>query len=146
MWHTCDYRSDYSDDGSDAEDCRFCDTTYKIRNRQHHLEKVHKCPYCPNYMPKESIQRHIEGKHMIECSYCDQKLLPAQVQQHEATHFVRCQYCNENILKQNVNAHSASRHPFHATIGMIREMSDSEFNRLVAENRVYANDGHLFKK
>lgn len=182
-----------AEDSDDAEDCRYCDATYKIRNRQRHLDNVHKCPhcknymprtsipthienkhmvacsycnlklmpaqmrdhevthfvrcqYCPNYMPKTSIPTHIENKHMVVCSHCDLKLMPAEKKDHEATHFVRCQYCNANVLTQNVNAHIADRHPFHATIGMIRKIDDAAFNRLVAENRVYAKDGHLFIK
>lgn len=142
---------DYSvvgDDGDDSslEDCRYCDATYKRRNRQRHLDNVHKCSHCPNYMPKSSIEAHIENKHMVGFSHCNQRMLRSNLQQHESTHFVRCQYCNENVLKQILNTHVANRHPFHATVGMIRKISDSEFNRLVAENRVYAKDGHLFVK
>lgn len=136
-----------SDEDSDTpEECRYCDAIYKVRNRQRHMQTVHKCPHCNNYMPKTSIPAHIENKHLVECSYCNQRLLPAQMKLHEPTQFVRCQYCNENSLKQNLNAHIADRHPFHATIGMIRKVDDAEFNRLVAENRVYAKDGHLFIK
>lgn len=140
------YDDDEEEDSSSEEDCRHCDARYKIRNRQRHMENVHKCPYCTNYMPKESIQGHIERKHMDACSYCDQWFLPAQMHQHELTHFIRCQYCSQNILKQNLNAHVADRHPFHATIGMIRKLNDDEFNRLVAQNKVYAKDGHIFIK
>lgn len=134
------------DDGSDYEDCRYCDATYKLRNRQRHMETVHKCPHCNNYMPKTSIPMHIENKHLVGCAHCNQRLLPDQMKQHVPTHFVRCQYCNENVLKPNVNTHIADRHPFHATIGMIRKVNDAEFNRLVTENRIYAKDGHIFIK
>lgn len=135
-----------AENSDDAEDCRYCDAIYKIRNRQRHLDNVHRCPHCPNYMPRTSIPTHIENKHMVACSHCNLKLLPAQIRDHEATHFVRCKYCNANVLTQNVNAHIADRHPFHATIGMIRKIDDAAFNRLVAGNRVYAKDGHLFIK
>lgn len=136
------------DDQSDSspEDCQYCDATYKKRNRQRHLNNVHKCPHCPHYMPKTSIQTHITNKHMVGCSYCDQRVFTADLQQHELSHFVRCRHCDANILKQNITAHINDRHPFQATVGMIRKITDTEFNQLVAANCVYAKDGHIFIK
>lgn len=146
-----DYSDDHhcnedSDDESSPEDCRFCEATYKRRNRQRHLDNVHKCPYCPNYMPRTSIQAHIDKKHMEGCSYCNQRVVEENLRQHESSHFIRCDKCGENVLQQNINEHMANRHPFHATIGMICKISDAEFNRLAAEKRIYAKDGHLFVK
>lgn len=89
--------NDNDEDSSSFEDCQFCDATYKIRNRQRHMENVHKCPYCPNYMPKESIQAHIDRKHMKECLYCNKCLLPEQLQQHELTCFFSADHLIEKL-------------------------------------------------
>lgn len=67
-----------------------------------------------------------------------------QLDAHKSAHFVQCQLCKENIRKENVSAHNTSRHP--APMGMIQNIGDNEFNRLLTEGRVYAKDGLLYVK
>lgn len=142
------YGSDDYDDSDDYMDCSLCDAQVKNRNYQSHLEKVHKCPHCTNYMPKESISGHIERKHTAQCRYCPMQVLDTDIEPHERSHFVKCKLCSSLILRSNLNQHTAESHPFRATIGMIRleKLTDHEFNEMVRENRIYAKDGHIFIK
>lgn len=121
-----DYSRRYDDDddeGNSYVNCTHCGDQVLHRNYQRHLEAVHKCRYCDNYMPKKSIKEHIERKHMKKCSYCCEFVLETKMKNH----------CTEN-------------HPLQETIGMIQlnKISDERFNKLIRENRVYAKDGHLF--
>lgn len=136
------------DDGNYLIDCRFGDCQVLMKNYNQHLEKVHKCKYCSNYMPKESIESHIERKHTVQCPHCSAELLEHLMPQHKASHFIKCEHCQCLLLKQNLNQHLAEIHPFRATIGMIRldKFSNEEFNRLIDQKRIYAKDGHLFVK
>lgn len=140
------YSSSDEDEGDYFVECQICDCHVKARNYDRHLNNVHKCKYCPNYMPKESLQSHIERKHIQRCRYCTVTLLEELMAQHESTHFVKCKYCVDKVLDQNLNEHVTKEHPFHATIGMLRmdKTNDQEFNRLIKENRIYAKDGHIF--
>lgn len=94
------------------------------------------------------MNQHIEQKHKTRCSDCNQSVLSTELQQHKATHFEKCKHCNVDVLKQNMNVHITERHPFQKILGIIRLdiTNDGEFNRLLAENRVYAKDGCLFSK
>lgn len=133
------------DDGSSLEDCNYCRASYKRRNRERHMENVHKyCKYCENYMKKSAFEAHVRSKHTVPCQYCNKNFVQDEINAHKSTHFIKCQYCNENIRKENVDAHTAERHP--SPTGMIRNIGDSEFNRLITENRVYAKDGLLYFK
>lgn len=165
------YRNDdsCSDNGDDFIECNYCDAQVKQKNMQRHLENLHQCPHCSNYMPKDSIAGHIERKHMVTCRYCGAEVLANQIGQHKARHFVACQYCTAevainqieqheaghfvpckycalDIYELNVDKHVYQEHPLEAIIGLIqlRKISDANFNNLVARNRVFAKDGHIF--
>lgn len=139
----------YDDDSEDyLVDCDFCAAQVKRSNYDSHLDRVHKCTHCGNYMPKDSLNAHIQRKHTTKCSHCGVLVLDTEMKRHAATHFATCGHCNESILKCNLENHLANNHPLLATIGMIRldKLSSAEFNKLIDEKRVYAKDGHLFRK
>lgn len=132
-YDTYDYYDD-DDDGDVASededyfvDCKYCTSQVLESNYDKHLERVHKCRYCKNYMPKESIQRHIQEKHMRKCSHCHVVMLETKINQHISTH-------NNRSVE--------------GPIGMIQlgKLNDAQFNKLIKENRVYAKDGQLFVK
>lgn len=102
-------------------DCMFCVETILASEMEKHLEKKHKCTYCTesDYMNVESLQIHVEEKHMVSCKLCSAKRFNDEIAQHELTHSV---------------------------IGIVQlgKLTDERFNQLVAENRIYSKDGCLF--
>lgn len=145
------------------EKCKYCENYMKPSSMQAHIERAHanivavKCQYCSKSMPQSSIQKHINEKHMQKrkCRYCtkmmahlDMKVLDRHVLQHESMHFVKCKHCGENVLESNLNSHIETKHKTHAIIGMIQlsKISDTKFNQMINEKRIYAKDGHLFMK
>lgn len=142
LWHSHsddDHGDEYDDDDDEDMsensdyfvDCDYCSSKVLESNYKNHLEKVHKCTYCRNFMPKESIKRHIQEKHMEKCSYCNAVMLESKIDQHMLTH-------NNNN----------NNRPLDGAIGMIQlgKLNDERFNKLISENRVYAKDGQLFIK
>lgn len=136
------------DDDDYLVECDHCTSRVKRSNYDDHLERVHECIHCGNHMPQKSLDGHIKRNHMTKCQYCTLLVLENAMAQHQLTHFTKCQHCNQSILKSNFAAHLANNHPLRETIGMIRldKLSDDEFNKLIEEKRIYAKDGHLFRK
>lgn len=131
-----DSSSDYDDQSDDSTDddgdifvdCVHCASQVLERNYDNHLERVHKCSYCSNYMPKTSIPEHIKRKHMKNCCLCSVVLL-------------------EDLMAQHIlRAHPSIPNETTGSIGMIelKKISTDKFNQLVKEQKVYAKDGQLF--
>lgn len=159
------YLSDGYDDNDYDEDyylvdCPHCPSQVKQSNYNSHIEKVHgekvalyRCDECGNKMSKRALQSHKERKHMETCQACGVKMLSSRMEQHvircQVQSHKRCKYCTSNFRSQNaLEKHVASDHPLQSTFGMIclDKITDAEFNKLVAENRIFSKDGHLFKK
>lgn len=154
-WNGETYNNNYYDDGdgdsSDDEDllsCDHCPSLVKRWKYADHLERVHKCKHCGNYMPKGSIASHISKHHTEKCPYCMKMFLSNEMAQHKLSHLIKCQHCNESVLSSELPAHRVNKHPLLETVGMIKldQLSNDEFNKLVDEKRIYAKDGHLFRK
>lgn len=141
--------SDYYDDdnGNEFIDCDYCDAQVLSRNYDRHLENVHKCPYCKNYMPKSSISTHIQRKHTIKCEFCPAEVRIDEMKQHEETHYRKCKYCHLTICG-DINLHIRQSHTLEATIGMVQlqRISSDRFNQLVNEKRIYCVAGQIFIK
>lgn len=125
----------YDDDNDDVRyvvDCEHCAAQVLESNYPRQLENVHKCQHCANYLPIESIQRHIQRVHMKKCSYCQKKIFETKMQQHILTH----------------TSNNNNDRPLLEAIGMIQlgKISDKSFNELINARRVYAKNGHLFIK
>lgn len=84
-------------------------------------------------MPKESLAGHIKRCHMGKADDCLERL---------KTELGGLSANLANMEKL------ANEHPLQATLGMIRldKLTDDEFNGLLDENRIYAKNGHLFRK
>lgn len=127
-----DQSDEYSDDddGNYFIDCAHCDSQVLERNYNNHLERVHKCSFCPNYMPKASIPEHIERKHMTKCPQCSSIVLDQLLSQH--------------ILQEHPNIPNGRS----GSIGTIQldKISNEQFNQLANAKRIYAKDGQLFIK
>lgn len=136
------------DDGNYYIGCIHCDAEVLSRNMNRHLEKVHKCWHCNNYMPNEAIDGHIQRKHIITCDYCSAEILENEMDQHEQTHFFACRYCPLDIHEDDMDNHVRLNHALVAIIGVIQlqRISDNRFNQLVAANQIYSKDGLLFIK
>lgn len=143
-----DYNNDYNNDnGNNYIDCAHCNSQVLIRNYERHLENVHKCCYCNNYMPQYAIDSHIQRKHMVKCNYCPVEMIVDEIDEHEQTHYIKCKYCPLTIVG-DINKHIRQDHPLEATIGMIQlhKITSDRFNELVAENRIYTMAGQIFIK
>lgn len=133
---------DYEDDGNYFIECSHCDAQVLQRNYQRHLDKVHKCQYCTNYMPRESLDGHIQRKHIVACKDCPAMVLECNIHVHERTHFIDCNYCTKSIHEREINIHIRQSHAY----GMIQlqKISDARFNQLVAANRIFSSGGNIF--
>lgn len=146
------YSSDYSNSGDDdyQVQCKYCPEQAGFiwnSNYEDHLERVHWCKECDNYMPKASLKRHITQKHTKKCQYCPGEYLDSQLNQHVRSHFKECTHCKQGILQQNMEKHIQDNHSTLAQIGMLRSgKTDAEFNQLVALNRIFSKDGIIFIK
>lgn len=145
------YYDDTSQDESyddDLEQCRYCPSQVKRSNYYGHIERVHTCDECGHSMPQKSLQGHKDRKHMETCNTCGVKMLTTPMKQHLLSHYMECKYCKKSVHEQNMKKHIQDNHPFHATVGMIclDKLTDAEFNKLVAANRIYSKDGHLFER
>lgn len=153
-----DSSSDDSVDGNNDEcyeseedyfvKCLYCPSEVKKSNYDWHMKKVHTCEECGNKMPRQSLKAHKERNHMEVCKTCKIQMLATPMKQHLMTHYKNCQYCNSSVHQQALEKHIHDNHPFHSTLGMIRleKITDDEFNKLVAQNRISSKDGHLFKR
>lgn len=96
-----DYSDDYesgskdnsmsgNDDRCDDDDylvgCRHCKSDVLKSNYDKHLHNIHECPHCRNFMPKESIKRHVEEKHMKKCPRCHVMVFETKMNQHISSH------------------------------------------------------------
>lgn len=148
--------SSYSSDSSNNSDedfqvqCKYCPEQAGFlwnSNYEDHLERVHWCKECDNYMPKESLKKHKRQKHIKKCQYCPNECLESELNQHVRTHFKECSFCKNLILQQNMEKHVQDNHSTLTTIGMLRAgKTDAEFNQLVALNRIFSKDGLIFIK
>lgn len=141
----------YDDEGSDEDylvDCPHCPNPVKRCNYETHIQRVHKCEECGNCMPKEALKGHKERNHMKICQTCGVQMLATPMKQHLKTHNKQCHHCKLTFPSHALKKHIQDNHPIHATLGMIRldKVTDAEFNTLVAANRIFAKDGHLFKR
>lgn len=136
------------DDGNYFINCSHCDARVLQRNYNRHLANVHKCPHCDNFMPRDSLDGHIERKHTVNCEWCGVSKTIDEIVAHESSHYKQCQYCRLDIYEGVFDNHIRQTHPLAATIGMIQSLkiTDNRFNELVAANRIYSKDGHLFIK
>lgn len=141
--------SNESEFADDILGCEYCGTGVRRDNYDSHIDKVHHlCTHCQNRMPKRKIENHIERKHTVKCKYCSVQMIITGIAVHEATHFTQCKYCPSKVLTGNMETHVSETHPHNATIGMIQlqKATDSQFNDLVAQNRIYAKGGFIFIK
>ncbi|XP_055307607.1 zinc finger protein 382-like [Sitodiplosis mosellana] len=157
MAYSYDYSTssdDYNNDDYDESDedflvdCPHCPNPVKRSNYDAHMEKVHTCDECGNQMPKEALKGHKDRKHMEICLTCGKQMLATLMKQHIKTHNQQCKHCKLSFPQQTLEKHIQDKHPFHSTLGMIclDKITDAEFNKLVAANRIYSKDGHLFKR
>lgn len=147
-----EYSSDASSDDYEDEDylvdCPHCPNPVKRSNYDAHIEKVHTCDECGHQMPKKAIQGHKKRNHMEICQTCKVEMLATPMKEHVKIHYKQCKYCDLSVHQQTLEKHIQDNHPFHSTVGMIclEKLTDNEFNKLVAANRIYSKDGHLFKR
>lgn len=143
-----DNYDDFNDDnGNNFINCAHCNSQVLSQNYQRHLENIHKCWYCNNYMPQNVIANHIQRKHTVKCDYCPDEVPVDEIDQHVETHYTKCKYCPATICG-DVNIHIRQSHPLEATIGMIQlhRITSDHFNELVNENRIYSIAGQIFIK
>lgn len=143
-----DNDNDDDDDGNYFIECGHCNAKVLQRNYGRHLENVHMCRYCKNYMPKNALEGHIQRKHMVTCYLCGIEKLTDEIEAHKETHFKNCIHCSNSIYESDMTAHIEQNHSFAAIIGMVQmhKITDKRFNELVAANRIYSKNGHLFIK
>lgn len=143
------YSSSESEYDDDIVGCDFCKSNVRRDNYVSHIDNVHHlCSHCNKRMAKRLIKNHIEKMHTVKCKYCSVQIVITGIALHEATHFTQCKYCPSKTLTGNMATHVSENHPHNATIGMIQlqKATDSHFNDLVAQNRIYAKGGFIFIK
>lgn len=68
------------------------------------------CTICKKIFSKASLQQHIESKHKIQCSYCDQKFLEEEINAHAKEHMETCSICQEIVVKTRIEQHIETIH------------------------------------
>lgn len=139
------------DEGGDDPmvQCEHCPALVRESNYENHLQRVHKCDECGNFMPQKSLSGHKMRNHMEKCLICGTQMLKSLMPEHLRSHYRQCQYCNNSFRQADLEKHIQDSHSMHAVIGMIRleKITGAEFNRLVAEKRIFSDDhGNLFKR
>lgn len=130
--------------------CKYCLEHVIASNYDNHLKLVHKCKYCENYMPKQSLAVHIKRVH--ECSSCGNHMRKEALTGHiNRCHLGKVDDCLKRLETAigNSCANLANiENLANVLLQMIRldKLTNDEFNKLLDENRIYAKDGHLFRK
>ncbi|XP_028135195.1 PR domain zinc finger protein 5-like [Diabrotica virgifera virgifera] len=101
--------------------CKYCFKSFiTVKEIESHDKTAHlkiKCPHCAEYCKsKKQLQRHIEAKHCIKCSFCDETFISIEdVTFHDRyTHLiVECQYCDSYFRSdKGLDQHIKVQHCF----------------------------------
>ena len=94
--------------------CEFCMKMIKPRGMTQHLNVVHKCRYCSDYV--ENMESHISSSHENEpCDHCSKRFLNrAKVEVHmKESHVWPCEECEDRFFSPSALAeHVEEAHTF----------------------------------
>lgn len=137
--------SDDSDDRNLEYRCEYCSNymTKQALKRHRKIKHTEKCRFCEQKKLVDEIKQH-EITHYIKCKYCGVEQAPNEVSQHEAAHLIKCKYCQANVRKEDHDKHVRENHSTLAIVGLIKSITDDDFNKWSKAGRIYAKDGCLF--
>ena len=92
--------------------CEFCMKMIKPRGMTQHLNIVHKCSFCGDFV--ENLDNHVNKNHLTEsCNHCNKKFLNmSKVEAHvKADHLRVCQVCEDKFYNESsLNQHTEDVH------------------------------------